>query len=90
MIAVAASLPLVPELEAIDDVRCLPGGFPEPEQCLPFDKDEINQIAEEFASSAQKILAGDVEELKKLYYDDGFWRDQVSLSWTFRTFHQKA
>ena len=80
----------VAELEAIDDVRSLAGGFPAPEQCLPFCEDEINQIAEEFAASAQKILAGDVEELQKLYYDDGFWRDQVSVTWTFRTFHQKA
>lgn len=75
------------ELEAIDDVKALPGGFPATETCLPFQADEIQEVARSLVTSIQKIFNGDVEELRKVYYQDGFWRDQVSLAWTFRTFH---
>lgn len=75
------------ELEAIDDVKALPGGFPAAETCLPFQVDEIQEVARSLVNSIQKIFNGDVDELRKVYYEDGFWRDQVSLAWTFRTFH---
>lgn len=77
------------ELEAIDDVKSLPGGFPAVAECLPFTSDEAQSVASSLVDSVRKILSGDTAELEKLYYQDGFWRDQVSLAWTFRTFHKK-
>lgn len=77
------------ELQAIDDVKALPGGFPAPEACVHFTDDEAQDVARSLAPSIDKILRGDEAELDRLYYADGFWRDQVSLAWTFRTFQSK-
>ena len=78
------------ELEAIDDVNALPGGFPSPDLLKPFLEAEVQEIARSFVPSITKILQDcDEEELEKLYYADGFFRDQVSLTWTFRTFHTR-
>lgn len=76
------------ELEAIDDVKDLPGGFPDPATCTPFKQGEAQDIARSVAPSIVRILQeADEAELARLYHGDGFWRDQVSLAWTFRTFH---
>lgn len=78
----------IAELEAIDDVKALPGGFPDPATCTPFKEDEVQDVARSLVPAITKILQdADVAELQKLYYREGFWRDQVSLAWTFRTFH---
>lgn len=77
------------ELAAIEDITALSGGFPAPEQCLPFSQDEAESLAKHLLPSFERILKGDEATLSDLYYDDGFWRDQVALSWTFRTFHEK-
>lgn len=78
------------ELEAIEDVSALAGGFPAAAECKPFEADKVQEIAQNLVPSIQKILTGDAQELDALYAEDGFWRDQVALAWTFRTFQSKA
>jgi hypothetical protein len=78
------------ELEAVGNVIELPGNWPSADLCKPFEESEGQDVAKQLMPQLEKILLhGDKAAFEALYWDDGFWRDQVALSWTFRTFYQK-
>jgi len=77
------------ELEAVGNVLELPGDWPSGDLCKPFEQSEGQALAKQLVPQLEKILHGDKAALEALYWYDGFWRDQVALTWTFRTFHQK-
>ncbi|KAF7302875.1 hypothetical protein MKEN_01249700 [Mycena kentingensis (nom. inval.)] len=75
-------------MSAIASVEELPGGYPSPASLLPFTSEEALGIAQRLASKVVKLLVAPTKELfDELFRPDAFWRDQVALTWTLRTFH---
>lgn len=77
------------ELEGIKNVRDLPGDWLV-DEWKTFEESEGRKLAQGLYPKLVKILHGDEAELSALIHPQGFWRDLVALSWTFRTFHEKA
>ncbi|PCH33003.1 FAD/NAD(P)-binding domain-containing protein [Wolfiporia cocos MD-104 SS10] len=49
---------------------------------------DVQKVASEFFRAfAQHVSANNVEGITSLFLDDGWWRDQLALTWEFRTFH---
>lgn len=76
------------EVDAIKSVRDLPGGWKH-EEWKAIEDDEAKTLAESLHPKIVNILKGDKAELENLVDANGYWRDMVCLSWTFRTFHTK-
>jgi hypothetical protein len=77
-----------PELEGIKNVRDLPGDWLVNEWAT-FDPSEAQSLADSLHPRIVKLLRGDEAEFQALIDENGFWRDIVALSWSFRTFHGK-
>lgn len=80
--------PAFHELEAIKNVRDLPGDWLV-DEWKTFDESEAQSLAESLHPKIVKLLQGDEAEFQASIAEKGFWRDLVALSWTFRTFHGK-
>ncbi|PCH32992.1 hypothetical protein WOLCODRAFT_147101, partial [Wolfiporia cocos MD-104 SS10] len=49
---------------------------------------DVQKVASEFFRTfAQHVSANNVEGITSLFLEDGWWRDQLALTWEFRTFH---
>ena len=58
--------------------------FPDPLTVVPHD-DEVHKITAAWVDGFNKALSN-VEAMGSLFREDGFWRDQLALSWDFHTF----
>lgn len=76
------------KVKAIEHVNELPGGWLV-EEWLPIQEEEAQSLSKTLWPRVANILKGDKAELESLMHPKGYWRDMVSLSWTFRTFHEK-
>lgn len=72
----------------IRDVRDLPGGYLV-DDWKPFEESEVAELADALHPRVVRVLQGDKAELASLMHPQGFWRDIICLSWTFRTFYAK-
>lgn len=77
-----------PECYAIKSTRELPEGWPV-QEWTPIEVSEAQSLSKSLYPRIVNILNGDQDELNALLHPKGFWRDFVSLTWTFRTFHGK-
>lgn len=75
---------------AVKDVRDLAGDFVDSSQLLPFTDNEADEIALSIVPQIKDLLSKTTKTQKvldELFHSEAFWRDQVSLSWSLRTFH---
>lgn len=73
---------------ALDHVDELPGGFPDISEVAPISQEEGLGIAKSFEHDIRQLLAQPSADLiEQLFHPEAFWRDQVSLTWSIRTFH---
>ena len=81
---------MAPSLHVITHVDELPGRWPDASFLAPFHQaDEALSIAQSIVPQVTAILAHPAasrDVLSELFHPDGFWRDLVALSWSFRTF----
>lgn len=85
-----ASLTMTHSLDAITHVNQLPGRWSDPSLLAPLHPEEALSVAQSIAPQVIAILAHPAasrDVLSELFHPDGFWRDLISLSWTFRSIH---
>lgn len=74
--------------------RLVPGSYPILAATLPVAKVEkgidANSVVEEWLKTFQQVLdAGDYKNgLQNLFWKEAYWRDQLCLSWDYRTYLQ--
>lgn len=74
----------------IDSVAKLPGGWLQADLLKPIDESEASDVASEITPKVVKLLSEPsafAEVVAELFHPQGFWRDQVGLTWSLRTFH---
>ncbi|CAK5264807.1 unnamed protein product [Mycena citricolor] len=75
-------------MAAISHISELPGSFPALDSVSAFEATEALDVARSVAPAIIEILSNPTETaINQLFLPDAFWRDQVSLSWSLRTFH---
>ena len=80
---------MAPPLDAITHVDQLPGRWPDPSLLACCHADEALSIAQSIVPQVTAILAHPASSrdvLLNLFHPDGFWRELICLSWSFRTF----
>lgn len=69
-------------------VNQLKGRWPKPSEVSSISEAQGKEGALAFAEDVKRHLASNVEQLiAEWFLEDAFWRDQVALSWSLRTFH---
>lgn len=74
-------------------MRCVPGSVNIPVAKFPVStatgaEPDPSKVASDFVEAFNKLLGNaDYASLSKLFVDEGYWRDHLALSWSFRTAH---
>lgn len=81
-------------MTALDNVAELPGAWVLPELLSPAQGIDKNAAAEIVSPKIVELLSStDDEQMKaiidEIFHEEGFWRDQVCLTWSLRTFHKR-
>ncbi|KAJ7492073.1 hypothetical protein FB451DRAFT_1501505 [Mycena latifolia] len=75
-------------MQGISHISELPGSFPSLDLLSPFRDNEALDVAKSIAPAISALLSEPTKSaVEVLFHVDAFWRDQVSLSWSLRTFH---
>ena len=78
--------------DGIANVMDLPGAWPESDQLKAIQDSERLAIASEISPKITDLLSKPEKAttiVKELFHEDSFWRDQVAITWSLRTFYSK-
>ncbi|KAJ7664931.1 hypothetical protein B0H17DRAFT_1211080 [Mycena rosella] len=79
------------ESDRILHINQLPGSFVSLDLLSTFRENEAPDAAKSVAPAISALLSTPTKSgVDALFHADAFWRDQVSLSWSLRTFHPTA
>lgn len=80
---------------AVQNITDLPGAWLAPDLLHTVKDTDTTTVTEQIAPRILDLLTtSDEEELRAIidttFHAEGFWRDQVCLTWNMRTFHRRG